>query len=175
MHEALLKVFKTTDPLIAIDAYDPVNEDFDKIKLWIDENLPKEYTKQADLARAYDSLSKADIFSRRIMRRQHWRYYVYINALLSAGIATSKDEKYPNFVKFGPTTRILKLWRAKMKNMKKKAIAEKIASSTHCSTKEALQSTVPYIQVIFQKNKELAEQLAEEFDLDAEEVEWLKK
>ncbi len=175
MHEALQIIFKSTDPAIAIDAFENVNEEFDKIILWVDENLPKEYKKAEDLARAYECVSKADIYSRRIMRRQHWRYYVYINALLSAGIATAKEQKYNEFVKYGPTTRIFKLWMANMKYMKKKAIAEKIADATHTSVKEAMKTTIPYLQVMFKNDKKLAEQLAKEFELGEEEVAWLSR
>ncbi len=131
---ALIKIFKTTDPKIAISALDNVPEDLDKSLLWIDENLPKEYKKPEDLARAYDCLSKADVFSRRIRRWQHWRFLVYINALLTAGVAVSKDSKYKEFVQYKPTTRILKLWIAKMKYAKRLAIAQKIAEQTHSSS-----------------------------------------
>src|SRR3989338_520649 len=64
----LLKIFKSTDPKIAIAAFDNVNEDLDEQLLWLDENLPREYTNPEDLAKAYDKLSKADVFSRRIRR-----------------------------------------------------------------------------------------------------------
>lgn len=107
--QALLRIFKTTDPNIAITAFDNVKEDLDEQLLWLDENLPKEYENPADLARAYDKLSKSDIFQRRIRRWQHWRFLVYINALITAGIAVSKDEKYKKFVDYTPTGRILAL------------------------------------------------------------------
>ncbi|MBW2999913.1 replication factor C large subunit, partial [Candidatus Woesearchaeota archaeon] len=141
---------------------------------WVDENLPKEYTNPQDLARAYDFISKADVMNRRIKRWQHWRFLVYINAYLSAGIAVSKDEKYKGFVSYTPTTRILKLWQAKMKYMKRTAIASKIAEKTHSSTKRAIKDTLPYLKPIF-KNKKLGSQLAEELDLNEEEFDWLKK
>ena len=171
---ALLKIFKSTDPKIAINAFDYVNENLDQQMLWLDENLPKEYEKPADLQRAYDKLSRADIFSRRIRRWQHWRFLVYINALITAGIAVSKDKKYNKFVQYKPTGRILKLWWAKQKSMKKKAIAEKIAHHTHTSKREAIKS-MPYFQIMFKKDKQLASKLAQEFDLDKDELTWLKK
>ena len=40
---ALIKIFKTTDPKLAINAFDYVKENIDQQMLWIDENLPKEY------------------------------------------------------------------------------------------------------------------------------------
>jgi replication factor C large subunit len=174
MPEALLRVFKTTDPKIAITAFNDVKEDLDQQLLWIDKNLPEEYDKPLDLARAYDKLSKADVFKRRIRRWQHWRFLVYINALITAGIAVSKDEKYKKYVQYKPTGRLLKLWWAKQKGMKKKAIAAKIASKTHSSTKEVLRD-IEYFKIIFKKNKEMAKAIEEYADLVREEVEWLNK
>jgi len=174
MPNALLKVFKTTDPKIAISAFDNVKEDLDQRLLWIDQNLPFEYTKAEDLARAYDKLSKADVFNRRIRRWQHWRFLVYINALITAGVAVSKDEKYKKFVQYKPTGRLLKLWWAKQKSMKKKAIAAKIAEKTHSSVKEVLKD-IEYFKIIFKKDKGMANSIADYLDLDREEVSYLKK
>ena len=171
---ALNKIFKTTDLKIAISAFDNVEEDLDQQLLWIDENLPKEYTKPEDLAAAYDKLSMADVFDRRIRRWQHYRFLVYINALITAGIAASKKEKYRQLVEYKPTGRILKLWWAKQKSMKKKAIAEKIAVKTHSSKKEILKNTMPYLPIMF-RNKNMKANIIKELDLLDEEVEWLKK
>ena len=117
--------------------------------LWLDANLPEEYARPEDLARAYDALSKADVFQRRIRRWQHWRFLVYINALLTAGVAVAKDKKYEKFVQYKPTGRLLKIWWANQKSMKKKAIAEKIAHKTHSSKKDILKSTMPYLPLMF--------------------------
>jgi len=173
--DALIKIFKTTDPAVALSATDNINEDYDQLMLWLDENLPKEYTKPEDLARAYEKLSKANVYQRRIRRWQHWRFLVYINALLTAGVAVSKDEKYREYVKYGPTRRLLKIWMANQKYMKRKAIAEKIAEKTHTSAKKALKDTLPYLQPVFKKNKQMAEQISEYLDLNDDEIGWLNK
>ena len=171
---ALNKIFKTTDLNVAMSALENVEEDLDEQLLWIDENLPKEYTKPKDLASAYDKLSKADVFNRRIRRWQHWRFLIYINALITGGIASSKDERYKQMVEYKPTGRILKLWWAKQKAAKKKAIAQKIAAKAHSSSKEIIKSTMPYLPLLF-SNREMAKSLTRELDLDEEEIEWLKK
>ena len=170
---ALNRIFKTTDLKIALSAFNNVNEDLDEQLLWIDENLPKEYTKPEELAKAYEMLSKACIFNRRIKRRQDYRFLVYINALITAGIASAKNEKYKNLVEYKPTGRILKIWWANQKSAKKKGIAEKIAMKTHSSKKEILKSTMPYLPIIF-SNKEMGNNIIDYLDLDEEEVEWLK-
>src|SRR3989344_970244 len=110
----------------------------EKIFLWIDENLPREYDKPDDLAKAYDVLSRADVMYGRISRWQHWRFLSYVSELLTAGIAVSKKEKYSKFVQYQPTQRILKIWIANQKYLKRKAIAQKIAGATHSSVKEVI-------------------------------------
>ena len=170
---ALNRIFKTTDLKVAVSAFDNVKEDLDEQLLWIDENLPKEYTKPEELAEAYYMLSKADVFSRRIRRWQHYRFLVYINALITAGIASAKKEKYRKLVEYKPTGRILKMWWANQKAAKKRDIAEKIATKTHSSKKEILKNTMPYIPIMF-KNKEMGKNISAELDLSYEEAEWIK-
>ncbi len=175
MEEALTRIFKTTNPEIALSALNNVHEDLGQVMLWLDENLPKEYTKPDELYRAYDCLSRADVFNGRIKRWQHWRFLVYMNDLITAGIALSKKEKYPAAVQYKPTTRIFKLWMAKQKYMKRKDIAARIAHHTHCSTKEATQQIVPYFKVIFSKDRKMADEISKELDLDKEQIEWMRK
>jgi len=173
MLKALVKVFKNSDPSIAVSAFDEVDEDLSRSLLWIDENLPKEYTKPIDLKRAYNFLAKSEIFNSRIRRWQYWRLLVYFNILMTAGVSVSKDEKYKNFVIYKPTSRIFKLWRAKMKNSKKKDISKKIAIKTHTSSRKVLQEVLPYIKLRFQNNDKLIDKLIKEFDLNKDEVDYL--
>jgi replication factor C large subunit len=175
MPSALIKVLKNSDPKIALGAFENVEEDIDKQFLWLDQNLPKEYTNNKDLARAYECMSRADVFKGRIRRWQHWRFLVYVNSLITAGVASAKDEKYKDFVKYGPTTRLLKIWRANMKFAKRKAIAAKIAEKTHTSSKRVMKDTLPYLQVIFKENKKLGKEIAEGLELEPEELDWLSK
>lgn len=171
--DALLRVFKTTQASVALPAYDNVPEDLDKIFMWLDENLPKEYTKPEDIARAYEAMSRADIFFGRIRRWQYYRYYVYCYNLLSAGVALAKDEKYKGMPNFVRSERPLKIWIANMANVKKKAIAEKVAEGTHTSTRRVLQEFSFYLRAC--RNKKFLESFADEFDLNADEVSWLKQ
>ncbi|MBD3202718.1 replication factor C large subunit [Candidatus Woesearchaeota archaeon] len=172
---ALVKVFKSRTPSIALSAYNDVEEDYDTILLWLDENLPREYKKPKDLSRAYDCISLADVYRGRIIRRQHWRFLVYVNQLLSVGIAISKDEKYKKFTKYRPTTRLLKIWRANMKKKKLESVSEKLAEKTHTSSKRVLKDTLPYIRLIFKKNKILADRISKELDLQKPEIKRLKR
>ena len=170
IQDALVKVFKISDANIAKTAFQNVQEDMDHIFLWVDENLPKEYLDAESLAQAYNYISRADVFKGRIHRQQHWGFLVYIDALLSAGVAVSKKHRNKNPVVYEQTQRLLKIWIAKQKYAKRQAIAEKLTSA-HMSFREGVKSVV-YIKQMF-KNKEMKDKLIAEFDFDADEVMWL--
>ena len=171
---ALMIIFKSSSVDTALPALENVDlEPRDTIH-WIDENMPKEYLSPRALAKGYEILARADVFQGRIMNRQHWRFLAYINDLLTAGISSAKEEKNPQFVPYKQTMRFLRLWQAKMKNAKKKEIAAKLAAKTHTSTSVAGQQ-IPYLQVMFQKGeKDVGFSIAQELELDEEEVEWLR-
>lgn len=173
--QALIKILKSTDPKTALSALDHVGENIDEGLLWIDENMPKEYTKPEDLVRAYDALSKADVYRGRIRKWQYWRYLVYVNALMTAGVAVAKDQKSGQFVQYARTKRLLKIWMANQKNARQKRVASKLAPLVHSSTRRTTQHTVPYIKTLYTNNHPSAATITEELDFDAEEVEWLNK
>lgn len=164
---ALVKVFKNSDAKIALSAVDNIDEDLDEFILWVDENLPKEYTAE-DLEKAYDSLSKADVFRGRIIKREYWRFLVYASALATAGIAVSKTQKYKQFISYKRSSRILSIWIANQKLAKKKSIAEKLAKKTHVSLKVAVKS-LPYLYPAL-----ATKQVQEDLGLLEEEVEYIK-
>jgi replication factor C large subunit len=136
---ALREIFKTKANKDTLEIYDTVDMEMDQINLWLEENIPAEY-KGEDLARAFEALSKADVFKGRIHRQQHWRFMVYENFFLSAGVASAKGNKnlIDRFTKYNPPKRILKIWMINQKNTHKKSLAGKFAELTHTSKKRAL-------------------------------------
>jgi len=136
---ALKKVFQNKyDPNVT-KVYDSVDLSTDDIFLWVEENIPYEY-KEEELYKAYDALSKADVFRGRIYRQQYWRFLIYENFFLSAGIAfaNKKPSGLNKFTLYQRPKRILKIWLFNQKNAKKKSIAAKYAKKVHISMKRAL-------------------------------------
>lgn len=161
--QALRLIFKSKS---ALGCFDNVQLELDTTILWLDENLPREYSNK-DLVRAYDILSIADVFRGRIIRRQHWRFLSYVSTFITQGIALAKENEKQGFTQYKPPTRILKLWIAKQKLMKKKSIAEKFAKVTHCSKKRIIQD-FSFIEPFLRKN------IPEELKLSNEEIEFLQ-
>ena len=139
------------------------------VLLWIDENLALEY-KEEELARAYNAISQADIYKRRIMRNQYWRFLVYQNLFLSAGIAAAKKQGKTGFTSYKKPSRILSIWLNNQKQAKKKSISQKIAKATHKSIKSTMKEFF-ILEKILRANHELHKQL----NLEEEEIEYLKR
>jgi replication factor C large subunit len=153
---ALKRVLQDKNDPNLLWIYDSVDMPLDDIFLWLEENIAREYVRPEEIAKAYDALSKADVFRGRIYRQQHWRFLVYENFLLSAGISFAKKNAKTGFTKYQRPNRILKMWIYKQKFAQKKSISAKYAKSVHISTKRAMKEFF-YISLII--NKEIKKQL----------------
>jgi len=166
---ALKKVFKEKPTNSLLGVFDSVKMPIDEIILWVEENIPLEYQGQ-ELAKAYEALSKVDIFKGRIYKQQYWRFLVYENIFLSYGISASKKEIKTGFTSYKRPTRILKIWLNNQRTVKKKSIAQKYAQYVHIGQKRAMHE-FPIIKQIIISNSSIAKELK----LNDEEVEYLKR
>jgi replication factor C large subunit len=165
---ALKVIFKGKANDDMLKLYDSVKMPLDEIILWVEENIPNEY-KGRELARAYDLLSKADIFKGRIYKQQYWRFLVYENIFLSYGISASKKMIKTGFTTYKKPTRILKIWMNNQRTAKMKTIAVKYAQLVHIGQKRAMHE-FPILKQVINSNPNIAKELK----LDDEELEYLK-
>ncbi len=168
--DALRIIFKTTHYDIAVSAMLDVKEDIGTIEEWIAENIPREYKKKEDIARAYDYLSKADIFLGRVHKRQYYGLWRYASALMTAGVALAKEEKYRGFFSYVRPTVFTKLTKSKAKRNIMNKILIKISSKTHTTTKRAREDLL-YLIFILNSNPEVGAELVEFYELTKDEVE----
>lgn len=165
----LREIFKIRSNKETINLYENVDMDLDQISLWIEENIPTEYRGE-ELAKAFDALSKADIFKGRIHRQQYWHFLTYQNFFLTAGIASAKGPKnlQGSFTKYNPPKRILKIWMINQKEAKKKSIAGKIAEAMHISKKTAMKDFTTLTLI-------LDEKAIKSLNLSEQELEYLQE
>lgn len=167
---ALRLIFKGKPTNDILRVFDSVNMPIDEIILWVEENIPTEYQGEA-LARAYDLLSKVDVFKGRIYKQQYWRFMVYENIFLSYGICSSKKEpKNLGFTSYKKPDRILKIWLNNLRTAKKKSIAQKYARYVHVGLKRAMKE-FDLIKKVIVSNP----QIQKELKLTDEEVNYLEK
>lgn len=135
--------------------------DLDEFCLWLDENIPKEYYGK-DLIGAYEKLSRADVFKGRIRRWQHWRFLVYVDALMTAGVTASKVKKELGFVGYKRSSRLFKRWVINRKNAMKYEIAKKLSKKMHMGSRKIVKEMIPYLSLMMRNRKELDMGLSEE-------------
>ncbi|MFW5852896.1 MAG: replication factor C large subunit [Nanoarchaeota archaeon] len=170
--EALKVIFKSKDFTLLRESLSNFQGNFDDVFLWLDYNLPEEYKDAESLAKAYDSLSIADVYRGRIRRWQYWRFLAHINLFLTAGIGIAKKEANKRFFKYQQSSRILKIWMSKRKNAKRDSICVKIANKTHWNKSQVIKNFGFYKTMC--KNKEFLKKFSEEMRLEKDETEWLK-
>jgi len=165
---ALRLIFKEKPNDNLLKLFDSVSMPLDQIMLWMEENIPAEY-KGRELKKAYDYLSRADIFKGRIYKQQYWRFLVYENILLSYGIASAKNDIKKGFTSYKKPERILKIWLNNQRDAKKKSIARKYSDYVHIGEKRAM-SEFPLLKLILRNQN-----IRKELKLEKEEEEYLDK
>ncbi|MDI6798495.1 MAG: replication factor C large subunit [Candidatus Aenigmarchaeota archaeon] len=172
--DALKMIFKTNSALAAKLSISGVDKDPDEIFWWIENNISKEYEKPEEIAKAFDALSKADLFRQRVSSRQNWKLKAYMIDLMTAGIATAKKEMYRKFTKYQYPEKLVILGKTKEIRAEEKRVFDALAKRLHCSTRKLRKEFLPFIKVIV-KNKKMAQQLANSLNLSSEEMSIVKK
>ncbi|MFH0869062.1 MAG: replication factor C large subunit [archaeon] len=164
---SLLKyVFKSYDSEQMLHISDNVNEDIDKLMLWLDQNITAEYSKPCEFAFAYKNLACADKFLHRIMRHQHWRFLVYARLLSLVGVQHAKTDANKNFIIHQRPELLLKIWIRSAKRKKMHSLLAGAKNKMHGSAKRLEQSFWPYFKFIEEKNPSYAAELLERLDED---------
>lgn len=170
VYDSLKIIFKSSFIQPALDAVDSSTKDADELLLWISENIQREYLKPQDLARAYNYISRADVFRGRIRRQQHWRFLAYQSQLQSAGVAIAKEKKYASYVNYAPPAILMSMGRTRKMRAVRDSFAGKLASACHTSKRGVRHSYIPYLRIIFSENKKCAQAISRDLSLSAEEV-----
>ncbi|HLC68110.1 MAG TPA: AAA family ATPase [archaeon] len=150
MFNTLKLIFKTTSIENARIAME--NSQHPDLASWLENNIVEEYTDIEAIATAYDYLSKADVFSARVMRRQSWQMQRYAQDLAVFGTVLAKERPSARFVAYRPPF-------FRRNNAK---LMAKIAVSLHTSATHARD----YLPVI----KLLGPRFCEELGLDENET-----
>lgn len=144
--DALKMIFKTKTALAAKLSIGSVDKDADEIFLWIEQNIINEYEDSVEIAKAYDMLSRADIFRNRINIRQNWKYKKYMIDLMTGGVAVAKKEMYRKFSRYQYPDKIKFLGRTKMSRREDKEKLTELSKKLHCSTKKIREEFLPFFR-----------------------------
>ena len=167
--DALKMIFKTKTALAAKLAISDVDKDPEEIFWWIENNIAREYEDPREIAKAFNALSKADLFRQRISSRQNWRFKAYMIDLMTGGVATAKKEMYHKFTRYQYPSNIMLLGRTKVERKEAREILEKMSKSLHASRRKLRSEYLPFLRIIL-KNKKNMNERASSLGVEREEL-----
>jgi len=145
--DVLKNIFKTSSARSASLALMNVDKDPAEIFWWIEENILNEYEKAEEIAKAYEALSKADLFRTRITREQNWKFLKYMIEIMTAGVALSKKEMYRKFTRYKYPSKLIVLGRTKFERREEKEKLLELSKELHCSTRKIRKEFLPFLKI----------------------------
>ncbi len=170
MFDFIHAVFRRNDPAQARSVLRETDSDPGTAILWVDENLPYEYTDKGDLVRGYERLSRADIYLGRVHRRQHYRFWSYASDMMSFGVASAKRSNFSGGGRIRFPQYLTKMSRSRSVRNLKKGLTLKLATYAHTSTKRVELDVLPYIRIIATNNRKFRVSLIKDVGLNSEEL-----
>lgn len=173
--EVLKVIFKTKTAKTAKNIVSKGEKDPDELFWWIEQNIPNEYKKSEETAKAMDILSRASIFKARIRRRQNWSLMKYWIALMSAGVSLSKEDTYKKFTRYQPPQRLKAYGRSKAQRKKMNSISKKLKENLHCSSTKIKTEYIPLFKWLIKNVDNYGKDLQEEYELTEKELKTIKE
>ncbi|MEN2974454.1 MAG: replication factor C large subunit [Candidatus Caldarchaeales archaeon] len=173
--EALRIIFYSKSIRGARAALEGLEIDPEALYTWVLDNIPTQITEIEELAEAYDLMSRADLYFKRINKLQMWRLMRYAIPLMTGGIVVARKTPSKGFQKFSFPHKIRFLQQYREEREIRDRIAFKIASKLHLSSYKASRFMLPYVGIIISHARGSKIKLIEYFELTDEEVEYLKK
>ncbi|MEM4809613.1 MAG: replication factor C large subunit [Desulfurococcaceae archaeon] len=171
--EVLQKLFNAKYIFQAKMAISSTDLSPDELMTWINEHIPTYYETPDEIARAYDTLSKADIYMGRIIRTQSWDLLAYASELMGPGVAFSRLRYKYRWKAFKMPDRIKLLAETRESREKREILAEHFANRLLTSKANVKSDVIPYLRVIFMHNPRYAAKIAKGYNLPEELVKWL--
>ncbi len=171
--EALLKLFNAKYLFQAKAAVTQANIDYETMMIWINEHIPTYYEDPEEVSRAYDALSRADVYIGRIKRSGAWDLLSYVFDFMGPGVAFARKKYKYRWKKFTSPQRLQELAKTKRSREVREGIARALAPRLATSRRTVKRDVIPYLRVIFTNNPKYAARIALAYDLTEEMVKWL--
>jgi replication factor C large subunit len=180
--EILPTIFKSKNIAASRKSIWTADKDSDEIFWWLENNMHQEFKQPAQLAAAFETLAKADLFRSLIMKQQNWRFKAYMVDMM-AGISLAKDvgavagaagqdghRAHHGFTPYQPPRRFADMARRRKRISDMDAVCRRIGELTHSSRRAVVRDYLPYLKIVFKKQKGFAAALG----LDKDDVKAIK-
>ena len=169
---ALQEVFRSGDARRARDAVRELDEQPEDLILWIDHNLPFEYTDLEDRARGFDRLATADRYLGRAKRRQAYGMWSYATEMMSSGVAMARRKRFGGGQLQFPMY-LARMSRSRALRGARNSLAKKLGRRMHASSRTILNEMLNDVKALFNGDAELRVQMTADLALDEREAAYL--
>jgi replication factor C large subunit len=146
--DAMSSLFKSTSARASRDSIGSVAKEIDEIFWWIENNITAEYEDPEEVARAYDALSRADIFRNRIRSKQNWKLLAYMIDMMTGGVAMAKRQVYRKYVRYQYPQNIAIMGSTKAERSAANEVFSAMSRELHCSSRKIKWDVLPYLKII---------------------------
>lgn len=171
--DALRKLFTAKYLFQAKNAITSSDLSPDEIITWVNEHIPSYYESDIEVWRAYEALSRADVYLGRIIKTQNWDLLSFVTDLMGPGVAFARTTYKYRWVAFKMPERIRLLIETKKSRELRETIATYLASRLQMSRASFKSEVLPYLRVIFTSNPRYAARIARSYGLPEELVTWI--
>lgn len=172
IYKALSVIFGGREFKKVVDSTWDIDLELRDVLWWVEENAPRLYQDRAAIDETFRNLSKADVYLGRILRRQYWGFLRYANALITAGVNSSRPAKV-NFTQYMFPGYFAAMGRSKGARNLESSISSKMGPKVHASTRLIRREYIPLYRLLLARKRVTSEDLKAEYNLDDEEVEYL--
>jgi replication factor C large subunit len=131
------------------------DRDPDEVLWWIEQNIPLEIKDPDGLIKAYDALSKADMFRSLVHKQQNWRMKAFMVDMMS-GVSLFRGDEH-GYVAYKPPKRFTELMKIKFRRAAIQSLTGRLSEIAHVSTSRARKDYLPYLRIIFRNSPGKAE------------------
>jgi replication factor C large subunit len=172
IYSTLSDIFRTTSCKKSRDSAFQLDETPEYLILWIDHNLPYDYRDPEDLERAFDALSRADVYLGRVSRLQYYGLWSYATDMMSCGVSLARQGRYAGGRYNFPT------WLAKMSRSRGirntiNSINGKIARHCHTSMSVVSKDIYDVFKFLYRTDADFRFKMTDKLDFSEREIGFL--
>ena len=150
-----------------------IDEDPTMVMEYIAENIPREYESKAEIKKAYENISLADMYFGKARQTRNYTYWRYASDFMGLGVSLSKKETYRKFTKLTGPMAFTMMGRARGKKALRESIAGKMEEKMHVSL-EVAYTMFPYFEIMFEDDRK-AYEISAFLNLDDDEIKRFRK
>jgi replication factor C large subunit len=158
VRDTKLEVFGVLDKIFGMGDFDMARNavirssiDIEMLMNWIEENVPKRYTRKREISSAYANIAKASRFISNASRKSYYGYLRYAQLLLSSGVALSNRHGasminryvFPSVIKYMSST--------KSDRTALNEVADKLSVTLHTNRKHVINDYLPLMKSMLKK------------------------